>query len=106
MNPDTLESRLARLEQRVEDDAALRRELADLVRTIPQDVAIIKERVAVSVRRSNDCLDKHQQLEDYLHQRERDQAHERKIDRRWLIGTFLSSAALVIAAIGLLADKF
>lgn len=97
---------MSRLEQRVEDDADLRKELALVVRMIPQDVATIKERVAVAIKRSNECLTKHQDLEDYLHQRERDQAQERKTDRRWLIATILTSAGLVIAAVGLLAGQF
>lgn len=37
---------------------------------------------------------------------ERDRIRERKADRRWLVGTVLTSAALVIAALGLLLDKF
>jgi glutathione S-transferase len=40
-----------------------------------------------------------------LEHRENEQAQERKQDRRWLVGSCFTAAGLVIAALGLLADK-
>jgi hypothetical protein len=40
-----------------------------------------------------------------LEHREHEQAKERKQDRRWLVGSCFTAAGLVIAALGLLADK-
>lgn len=106
MNPETAEARLARLDQQLEDARATLHELAAIVHKIPEDLAVTKERVAVSVKRANECLKKQEALEQYLQGRDREQAKERKVDRRWLIGTVLSASALVIAALGLLVDKF
>jgi ferric-dicitrate binding protein FerR (iron transport regulator) len=38
-----------------------------------------------------------------LEHRDREQATERKADRRWMFGAALSAASLVVAAIGVLA---
>jgi glutathione S-transferase len=40
-----------------------------------------------------------------LEHREQEQAKERKQDRRWLVGSCFTAAGLVIAALGLLADR-
>lgn len=81
-------------------------------RRLSEENAVIKERIGAAIRRMNDCLDEQKGLETYLRDREKaraqelvEQAKERKKDRHWLIGIALSSAALVIAALGLLVDK-
>lgn len=95
----------ARQGQRMEDEVRISRDLANIVKRIPEDMATMRERLGLAIKRSNDCLHKHEELEDFLHQRDREQARERKSDRRWLVGTGLSSAGLVIASLALLADK-
>ena len=101
-----LERQQARFEQQLADQGVTLHELAVIVRKIPEDLAVTKERVSVSIKRSNECLQKQEQLDDYLHERDREQARERKNDRKYLTGTVISSAAVVIAALGLLLDKF
>ena len=49
---------------------------------------------------------KHDQRARAEETRQKEQRKERKSDRRWMVGTGLTSAALVVAALGLFADKF
>jgi predicted RNA-binding protein with PIN domain len=100
--PDTLETRVARLEQRLTDELEHLRVLRDDLRRVPEDLAITKERAATAIRSSRECLSAVERVESTIQQREREQSKERKSDRRWLIGTVLTSAALIIAALGLL----
>lgn len=100
--PETLETRVSRLEQRLTDELEHLRVLRDDLRHMPEDLAITKERAATAIRSSNNCLSAVERLEGAIQQRERENAQERKSDRRWLLGTVLTSAALIIAALGLL----
>lgn len=102
----SLEAKLARLEQRVEDDSRTNARDYEISRRLLEDQAIIKERVGASVKRINECLAKYNELDKYLRKREQEQIKERKADRRWLITTMIACAGIIIAALSLLVDKF
>jgi chromosome segregation ATPase len=87
------------------DDRVLERRMEKLQETVSElssKLAVIEERVNSAIVSVNTCLSKYEDLDEYLHRREEYQLKERKSDRRWLVGTVLSSAALVIAALGVL----
>lgn len=46
------------------------------------------------------------QLHNDMERRAKDDAKTRKEDRRWLIGAILSTAALIIAAVGVIVTQF
>jgi chromosome segregation ATPase len=116
MSPDTPETRIGRLEQKV---AKLEQRVEDLLVSIKSQFDGLDEdirRFAPMVAEVNDL--KHQlglalteargarmelkELRESLEQRAELQRVERRADRRWLIGTMLASAMLVVSAIGVL----
>lgn len=116
MSPDSVETRIARLEQKV---AKLEQRVEDLVTSLSAQFTNLDEdvrRIAPVVGEVSDL--KHQlslalseakgarvELGDLrlsLERRAEAQRLERKTDRRWLVGTVLSSAALIVAAIQVL----
>lgn len=98
--------------------ASIREELHEL-RPLPERVNVLTDEmramrdvpaklaeIAVEFRNlSTDvggCFDAIRESETKRELREEQQRRERKSDRRWMVGTILTSAALVIAAVGLL----
>jgi chromosome segregation ATPase len=116
VSPDSVETRIqrleqkvARLEQRVEDLlVSVKDQIGDLDRDIRSFAPIVKEvndlthnleRAATDAREARAELG---QLRKTLTERQEVQRLERKSDRRWLVGTVLSSAALIVGAIQVL----
>lgn len=116
MSPDSPETRISRLEQKV---AKLEQRVEDLLVSIRDQFAGLDgdiRRFGPMVEEVNDL--KHQlelalteargarvelgELRKSLDDRAETQRLERKSDRRWLVGTVLSSAALIVAAIQVL----
>ena len=52
------------------------------------------------------CFEAIRDAEDKREKREEEQRLERKSDRRWMVGSAMTAAGLVIAALGILAGKF
>lgn len=116
MSPDSPESRIARLELQV---AKLEQRVQDSLATIATDFKALKEDVRsfAPMVRELDSL-KHQlalalteskgarteigELRVSLEERAERQLQERKMDRRWLVGTVLTSAGLIIVALQVL----
>lgn len=96
--PETLETRVAHLEQRFADELDSIRRLSRVV----EDLAVTKERAAAGARKAVECLAAVEKLEGVFHEREREMARERKSDRRWMIGVGLTCAGLVISAMAIL----
>lgn len=92
-------------DERLDDLADSVRSLDSTVREIAEVTVITRERAAAAIKRSTECVKIVDDLELYLRNRDEAQAKERKTDRRWLVGTVLSSAGLIIAAVSLLAEK-
>lgn len=109
MSPEELAGRVARLEANV---AGIQAEVAKLG-SVPIEQARMSERVASlegTQRRLEEKMDRHfDELERLInsdkHDRQVEQQqrdHERKLDRRWLVGTVLMSTSIIVAALGLL----
>lgn len=110
--PDSVESRLqrleaasARMEERLEHEREDIHELMEAVRRLPEELAILRERVGAAIKRSTDCVNRQEQLARDLQKREKEQSDERKSDRRWLVGTFIAASGLVVTALAILVDK-
>lgn len=127
MSPDSLETRVARLEQRLEDtivrmDARLMDLATDVRALSPLVIAhaemAVKLTIAVeeakAAHKAVDALESHlserdEALQTQLSKREEvqreereEQRKERKRDRQWLVGVVFAAAMMIIAAIGLL----
>lgn len=116
MSPDSPETRLlrleqkvARLEQRVEDLLGqIASQFADLDRDIrafgplAKDVGDLQHQMQLALAEAKGARSELADLRKSLQDRAEAQRLERKSDRRWLIGTVLTSAALIIAALQVL----
>lgn len=116
MSPDSAETRIqrleqkvARLEQRVEDllerVAAQFRELDDDVRAfgpLVGEVNNLQHQLDLALTEARGARKELGDLRADLASRAEVQRLERKSDRRWLVGTILASATLIIAAIQVL----
>lgn len=112
MTPDDLDARLGRLEMsmaRLEQQVSTHE--TDIRAIGPMAVTIAKlelsfTHIEAELRGARGdtaaCRDEVKDLKSSLLDREQTQRKERKADRRWLIGTVLTSAALVIGAIQVL----
>lgn len=72
---------------------------------LPDRMTRIEERLGPVAEDAAGCLARLDALTERLAERENMQRKERQSDRRWLIGSALTAAGLVIAALGILADK-
>lgn len=118
--PDSIESRVAALSQRMSDfegrtdqrfadmEARTNRRLDDLaadVRSLgPLVVQMAEARLELKAARlaADKACSMVEELEDLLRSREDMQRQERKADRRWMIGTVLVAAGLIIGAMQVL----
>lgn len=101
-----METRVARLEQRLEDTIVrMDNRLLDLasdVRALSPLVIAHAEmgvKLTTAVAEAKAAHDSTEQLRQDLADREVEQRKERKSDRRWMIGTVLTTATLVVAAL-------
>lgn len=118
MNPDRVRWGDSRIEA---EFASIRGELHDL-RPLPERVNILTDEMralrnlpdslaefAVEFRYLRrdvgSCFDAIRVAEEKREHREEEQRLERKSDRRWIFGSAMTAAGLVIAALGLLAGK-
>lgn len=116
MSPDSAETRIsrleqkvARLEQRVEDLLlSVAQQIADLDRDIrafapvAKEVNDLKHELGLALNEARGARGELGELRKSLAERAELQRLERKADRRWLVGTVLASAMLVVAAIQVL----
>jgi regulator of replication initiation timing len=112
VHPDSPETRIgrleqlvARLEQRVEDQARAIEALKPLAAgqaAMQVDLARMQSHLGTAVDEARAARKELRQLRDHLEENAEKQRKERKTDRRWLVGTVLSSAALIIAAVQVL----
>ena len=116
MSPDSPETRIARLEQkvakleqRVEDLlVSIATQFSDLDRDIRQfapmvrEVDDLKHQLKLALAEARGAREDLAGLKKSLEDRAELQRQERKTDRKWLIGTVLASAMLIIAAIQVL----
>lgn len=106
MSPaEELAGRVARLEANV---ARIQGDVENLSRIV-QTLAPLTAQTAVLVERVGDMDKDMRRIEQLIAEDHKDRRVEarqreqdRKLDRRWLVGTVFSSAALIIAALGLL----
>jgi DNA-binding ferritin-like protein len=105
MNPERVRWTDSRLDDRFETVTSELRVLRD----VPTKLGEFKEQLRQLRRDVDACAESVKEHRDdfsaYVEEQTRThEAHriERKSDRRWMIGTVLTSAALVIAAMGLL----
>jgi predicted nucleic acid-binding Zn-ribbon protein len=116
MSPDTPETRIARLEQQV---AKLEQRVEDLLTTIAvqfktlnedvrsfmpmvREVDNLRHQMTLAHNEAKAARDEIAELRRSLEERAERQQQERKSDRRWLVGTVLTSAGLIILAIQVL----
>ena len=104
-----LEQKVARLEQRVEDLlVSVAQQVSDLDRDIRAFAPLTKEvndlqhELSMALSEARGARAELGELRKSLERREEAQRLERKSDRRWLVGTVLSSAALIVGAIQVL----
>lgn len=91
------------------DDLAneLRRELRQqeerlsIVENIKGELIELRSEVRATNKSSDSCIKELRQLKQDLERRAQAQHQERKADRRWMIGTVLATASLVIAALAI-----
>jgi uncharacterized coiled-coil protein SlyX len=116
VSPDSVETRIqrleqkvARLEQRVEDLLmSVKEQIGDLDRDIRSFAPMVKQvndhehMLSAALEEARGARAELGELRKSLDRREETQRVERKSDRRWLVGTVLSSAALIIGAIQVL----
>ncbi len=67
-----------------------------------EKVAVIETTLRTVGDDASACRESIEKLREGLDTAARMQASERKTDRRWLIGAWLTTAALIISAVGLL----
>lgn len=120
MNP---EDRHVWGDSRIESEFRTIREELHELRPLPERVAILTDELramrnlperlaelAVEFRgmrgEINNCFSAIRNAESKREKREEEQRLERKSDRRWMFGSAMTAAGLVIAAFGLLAGKF
>lgn len=97
-----LRERVAKVEQKVDDlsdDVRAMAPLAGQQALLDANLSHLDEGLA-AVRAGLDGLKEH------LTSRAEQQQKDRIADRRWLIGTVLAAASIIIAALSVLADKF
>jgi chaperonin cofactor prefoldin len=116
MSPDSPETRIARLEQKV---AKLEQRVEDLLVSIKaqfdgldedlrqfapmlKEVNDLRHELNLAITEAKGARQDLTDLRDTLDARAEIQRLERKTDRKWLIGTILASAMLVIAAVQVL----
>ena len=116
MSPDSPETRIARLEQKV---AKLEQRVEDLLvsistqfKALDEDVRAfgpmvrevdgLKNQLGLALTEAKAAPAELGDLRRSLEERAELQRRERKADRRWLVATVLSSAALIVAAIQVL----
>ena len=116
MSPDSPETRIGRLEQKV---AKLEQRVEDLLVSIKaqfdgldedirqfapmvKEVNDLKHELSLALSEAQGARNDLRELRTSLDARAELQRVERKTDRKWLIGTILASAMLVIAAIQVL----
>jgi archaellum component FlaC len=112
MMPDSPETRIARLEQKLARVEQRVEDIADDVRALGSlpighaEMKLVMEHLRTEVRACGDeakgARSDLKDLKDTLSAREAAQRKERKTDRRYLITTVLAAAGLVIAAIQVL----
>lgn len=112
MQPDSAETRIgrleqlvAKLEQRVEDQARALEALTPLAAgqaAMRVEFARMQGQLGSALDEARAARRELGDLRSHLEKREETQRRERKADRRWLVGTVLSSAALIVAAIQVL----
>lgn len=107
MSPDSAETRLGKLERAV---AKVEQRLEDLMTIVMASVRQDLQDCADAVKTSRAELggeiktlraEVEQERRD-LAEKERAQRRERVLDRRWMVGTGLASAGVIIAAMALL----
>jgi hypothetical protein len=86
---DDLARQVQRNGQQLEENAKIREELVK-----------VRERLANVSGDTHSCITELRQLKGELDRRAQVQHEERKADRKWMIGTVLVTAGLVIAALG------
>lgn len=67
-----------------------------------EKIAVMEATLKTVGEDASACRESIEKLRENLDGAARTQVTERKADRRWLIGTCLSAAALILAALGLL----
>jgi hypothetical protein len=108
---DSLDTRVARLEQRL-DDTIMRMDarMTDLATDVRALSPLVIAHAEMSIRLSathDEAKKAHaaiDHLEERLDAREETQRKERKRDRQWLVGAIFLAATLVIGAVGLLVN--
>lgn len=89
-------------DDRLDDLAALVRSQTGQINTlldIRADMAGVRQKVDDVSEDTHSCLGSLDKLKTDLEKRARDQANERKADRRWMVATLLTTASLIIAAL-------
>ena len=76
-----------------------------LLNRLPERITRVEQELVNVSKDAQACLEEVKTLNQHLAKREEEQRIERKSDRRWLVGTGMTSASLVIAALALLADR-
>jgi acyl transferase domain-containing protein len=67
--------------------------------TIREELAKVRERLAFVSGDTKDCITELRALKRDLEDRAVSQHDERKTDRRWMLGTVLTTAALIVTAL-------
>jgi uncharacterized protein YoxC len=84
--------------------ASQQRQLDALFRSLngmPTRVAELSERVRVVAADTHECSENIKALRDDWAGDKKAQVVERKTDRRWMVGTAFTSAALILSALGI-----
>ena len=76
-----------------------------MLNQMPEKIIRVETELINVSKDAQACLEEVKTLNQHLSKREEEQRIERKSDRRWLVGTGMTSASLVIAALALLADR-
>lgn len=108
MNPDRLRWTDSRLDDRFDTVTGELRALRD----VPQTLGRFEEKLSNLRKDMDGCFaamrDHRDDFSAYVEEQERThEAHriERKTDRRWMIGTVLTTGALIIAAVGIIVGQ-
>ena len=76
------------------------------LRELPSRLADMAAEFRYMRKDVGNCFDAIREAEEKRAKREEEQRLERKSDRRWMVGSSMTAASLVIAALALLAGRF